>query len=104
MFATARWMCVDSLAYARLNLFAYENVNLLTRFVHKRLKMTVLDHQRPDRPAQAIMDALGQAIVLARRIEVKGALIGPVAHDRETIEQGDTPQLGHGPHFVPVTT
>src|ERR1019366_3194949 len=87
-----------------ITFFCYERLNLLTRFVHKRLKMTVLDHQRPNGPAQAIMDSLRQAIVAARRIEVKGALVGPVAHDRETIEQGDIALLSHRAHLVHIRT
>src|ERR1700692_2874801 len=77
---------------------------LLTRLVHERLKMAVLDHERSDRAAEAVMDALRQAIVLPRRIEIEGALVGPVAHDRQTIEQRDTALLSHGAHLVHVRT
>src|ERR1700719_198854 len=80
----------------------YERLNLLTRFVHERLKMTTRDQDGSDRPAETIMDTLRQAIVPARRIEVEGALVGPVAHDRETVEQGNIPLLSHHPHLVRV--
>jgi hypothetical protein len=78
-----------------ISLIVYERLNLLTCFVYERLKMAVCDHHGSDRPAEAIVHALRQAIVPPRRIEVEGALVGPVAHDREPIEQGDIPLLGH---------
>ena len=37
--------------------------------------MPVRDHQRADRPAETIMHALRQSIVLAGRVEVEGTLI-----------------------------
>src|SRR5215469_8688491 len=48
------------------------------------------------------MHPLRQAIVPPGSVEIKCALVGPVAHDGEAVEQRHIPLLGNGTHLVHV--
>src|SRR5271163_921141 len=51
-------------------------------------------------PANAFMNTPGHSIPGGCRIEVEGALVAPMMHDRQPIKEHDAALLGHPTHNV----
>src|SRR3954451_21411217 len=64
--------------------------------------MRSVDHELCQRPAKAIMDLFRQLGPARRAEQVELALIIPLPHDREPIEQRNIVLLRHHPHIVEV--
>src|SRR5579859_1445839 len=68
----------------------------------RRAEMRGADHEGRERPAEAIMNPLRRLQAMVRAKEIEIALIVPLMHDPEAIEQRNVVRLRHRAHVVQV--